>query len=195
MTDLEYLTDTLDSLGFYYTIKNPPQPVPTDAVCNLCVVLNTGLTVYKEILFYFKNEKFVVGSPSQPCNPKLIFDNLTEMIEDLLSVLTPDRKVTPGSKWKHFKGTIAEVITLCKHSETSEDLVVYITVLDIINMFPDLLHRAQNDNEKAKRELVGQCMRQSCGILNPVLVRQYIDNMEALVKAAEKEREVERIIQ
>ena len=70
-----------------------------------------------------------------------------------------------------------------------------ITVLDIINMFPDLLHRAQNGDEKAKRELVGQCMRQSCGILNPVLVRQYIDNMEALVKAAEKEREVERIIQ
>lgn len=29
MTDLEYLTDTLDSLGFYYTIKNPPQPIPT----------------------------------------------------------------------------------------------------------------------------------------------------------------------
>lgn len=70
-----------------------------------------------------------------------------------------------------------------------------IAVLDIINMFPDLLHRAQNGDEKAKRELVGQCMRQSCGILNPVLVRQYIDNMEALVKAAEKEREVERIIQ
>ena len=125
MTDLEYLTVTLESLGFYYTIKNPPQPVPTDAVCNLCVVLNTGLTVYKEILFYFKNEKFVVGAPTQPCNPKLIFDNLTEMIEDLLSALTPDRKVTPGSKWKHFKGTTAEVITLCKHSETGEDLVVY----------------------------------------------------------------------
>lgn len=70
-----------------------------------------------------------------------------------------------------------------------------IAVLDIINMFPDLLHRAQNGDEKAKRELVGQCMRQSCGKLNPVLVRQYIDNMEALVKAAEKERTVERIIQ
>ena len=125
MTDLEYLTDTLEGLGFYYTIKNPPQPVPNDAVSNLCVVLNTGLTVYKEILFYFKNEKFVVGSQSQPCNPKLIFDNLTEMIEDLLSVLKPDRNVTPGSKWKHFKGTTAEVITLCKHSETGEDLVVY----------------------------------------------------------------------
>ena len=70
-----------------------------------------------------------------------------------------------------------------------------IAVLDIINKFPDLLHKAQNGDEKAKRELVGQCMRQLDGILNPVLVRQYIDNMEALVKAAEKEREVERIIQ
>ena len=70
-----------------------------------------------------------------------------------------------------------------------------IAVLDIINKFPDLLHRAQNGDEKAKRELVGQCMRQSGGKLNPVLIRQYIDNMEALVKAAEKEREVKRIIQ
>ena len=125
MTDLEYLTDTLESMGFYYTIKNPPQPIPADAVSNLCVVLNMGLTVYKEILFYFKNEKFVIGAPTQPCNPKLIIDNLTEIIEDLVSEIKPDRKVTPGSKWKHFKGTIAEVITLCKHSETGEDLVVY----------------------------------------------------------------------
>lgn len=70
-----------------------------------------------------------------------------------------------------------------------------IAVLDIINKFPDLLHRVQNGDEKAKREFVGQCMRQSGGKLNPALVRQYIDNMEALVKAAEKEREVKRIIQ
>ena len=70
-----------------------------------------------------------------------------------------------------------------------------IAVLDIINMFPDLLHRAQNGDDKAKHELVGQCMRQSGGKLNPALVRQYIDNMNALVKAAEKEREAERLIQ
>ena len=70
-----------------------------------------------------------------------------------------------------------------------------IAVFDILNKFPDLLHRAQNGDEKAKRELVGQCMRQSDGKLNPALVRQYIDNMEELVKAAEKEREVKRIIQ
>lgn len=70
-----------------------------------------------------------------------------------------------------------------------------IVVLDIINMFPDLLHRAQNGDDKAKHELVGQCMRQSGGKLNPALVRKYIDNMNALVKAAEKEREAERLIQ
>ena len=66
-------------------------------------------------------------------------------------------------------------------------------VLDILNRFPDLLHRAQNGDDMAKHELVGQCMRQSGGKLNPALVRQYIDNMEALVKAAEKEREAEII--
>lgn len=68
-------------------------------------------------------------------------------------------------------------------------------LLDILKKFPDLLHRAQNGDDKAKHELIFQCMRQSGGKLNPALVRQYIDNMEALVKAAEKEREVERIIQ
>jgi hypothetical protein len=39
---------------------------------------------------------------------------------------TPEaRRVTSGSVWRHFKGTTAEVITVCKHSETGEDLVVY----------------------------------------------------------------------
>lgn len=66
-------------------------------------------------------------------------------------------------------------------------------VLDILNKFPDLLHRAQNGDEKAKGELVGECMRQSGSKLNPALIRNYIDNMEALVKAAEKEREAEII--
>ena len=36
-----------------------------------------------------------------------------------------DREVTPGSVWRHFKGTTAKVITVCKHSETGEELVVY----------------------------------------------------------------------
>lgn len=34
-------------------------------------------------------------------------------------------EVLPGSKWKHFKGFIIEVILLARHTETNEDLVVY----------------------------------------------------------------------
>ena len=70
-----------------------------------------------------------------------------------------------------------------------------IAVLDIINKFPELLHRSQNGDDKAKHELVGQCMCQSSGKLNPNLVRQYIDNMEALVKAAEKEHNLNDLVQ
>lgn len=35
------------------------------------------------------------------------------------------REVKVGAKYKHFKGTIMEVIALAKHSETLEDMVVY----------------------------------------------------------------------
>lgn len=32
---------------------------------------------------------------------------------------------TPGSLWKHFKGNIYRVVTIAKHSETLEPMVVY----------------------------------------------------------------------
>lgn len=35
------------------------------------------------------------------------------------------REVIVGKKYKHFKGTIMEVIAIAKHSETLEDMVVY----------------------------------------------------------------------
>lgn len=36
-----------------------------------------------------------------------------------------DRSVIPNSIWKHFKGSIAVVIAVAKHTETNEDLVIY----------------------------------------------------------------------
>jgi hypothetical protein len=36
-----------------------------------------------------------------------------------------NRKITPGKKYRHFKGKEYLVLHLAKHSETLEDLVVY----------------------------------------------------------------------
>lgn len=38
------------------------------------------------------------------------------------------RVVKPNTIYRHFKGGKAFVITLCKHSETMEDMVVYACV-------------------------------------------------------------------
>jgi hypothetical protein len=39
-----------------------------------------------------------------------------------------DREVKVNTIYRHFKGSRAIVLTLCKHSETMEDMVVYVCV-------------------------------------------------------------------
>lgn len=36
-----------------------------------------------------------------------------------------DREVKPYTLWKHFKGFMAFVVAVAKHSETGEELVIY----------------------------------------------------------------------
>ena len=36
-----------------------------------------------------------------------------------------NNEIKPGQKYRHFKGYIATVITVAKHTESQEDLVVY----------------------------------------------------------------------
>lgn len=58
-----------------------------------------------------------------------------------------ERKIEVGKKYKHFKGTIYEVIAIAKHTETLEDLVVY-THNDKIWARPYDMFAGEVDHEK-----------------------------------------------
>lgn len=108
MSDLEKLTNALESRGFYYTM-NTPINASKDSITNLMVSIKFGK--HSNIVFYFKNETFVIGAPDyKNINGScLVFRNLDEMLNDLVMHIYPERTVTPGSIWKHFKGTLRKV--------------------------------------------------------------------------------------
>lgn len=85
---------------------------------------------------------------------------------------------------------VAEVIA--ETGETAEQVIATIglkpcipeirEILNSIMQFPDLYKDAKNGSDKAMHELVGRCMRDSGGRLNPNMVRNYIANFESHVK-------------
>ena len=118
MTELETLTTKLEELGFSYEIKS------YKCMSNK---INLEVEVKSKALehhFLFKNDHYVIGNTGTNDKDDIEHKTLDDAIK-FIELVEPERSLEPYSKWRHFKGTIAEVITVCKHSETGEELVVY----------------------------------------------------------------------
>ena len=61
-------------------------------------------------------------------------------------------EIKPGQIYKHYKGDLYKIITLAKHTESEDDLVVYERITDInhdgwriwarpISMFTDIIEK------------------------------------------------------
>ena len=119
MSDLELLTSKLTDNGFDYRIDNPRN---TNTEANLVVTAKSSLSLVHH--FYFKDATYLRSDTGSEYIIEIVHKNFEDAL-NIISNLPPDRDLMPYSSWKHFKGTIVEVITVATDSETGEELVVY----------------------------------------------------------------------